>query len=131
MYLIYLAVKSQSGMAPGLVNTKLSPCPSKKNCVCSEYKNDTAHYTAAIKYKNESIEDIIKAIEKLGGEITSSNPTYISAVFSTGIFRYKDDFEIRLDSAQALIHIRSASRVGYSDMGINLQRIAKFKKIYH
>ena len=49
--------------------------------------------------------------------------SYLHATFVTPIMRYKDDVELRLDDDR--IHIRSASRVGYSDLGANRQRVAR------
>lgn len=131
-YFFYLGYKSQSGITPGLVNSKLSPCSDKPNCICTEYQEDESHYTDAIKItENDPIiltQIIENAIQKTGGIITSKKPDYFSATYTSSLFRYIDDFEIRIDNEKKLIHIRSASRVGHSDMGMNLKRIEKFKQ---
>ena len=54
-------------------------------------------------------------IRDMGGTIYAESENYIVAIFSSSIFGFVDDFEIRIDSIQKLIHIRSASRVGYGD----------------
>lgn len=131
-YFIYLGFKSQTGEAIGMVNSQLSPCPGTPNCICSEYPADQAHYIEAIQLNSENesiIQDTIKnSIEKTGGVISNVETNYISATYTSSIFRYVDDFEIRIDIENNLIHIRSASRVGRSDFGANLKRINAFKQ---
>jgi len=99
---------SKAGEASGLVEGMLSKCPNKPNCVCSEQKDDAKHY----------IDPIII-------------PNYLAATFTSAIFRFVDDLEIRIDSTQKVIHIRSASRVGYSDMGVNKKRTELLKKLFN
>lgn len=48
---------------------------------------------------------------------------YLWATFSTRIFRFIDDLELRLDEENGVMHVRSSSRVGYSDMGANRRRV--------
>jgi len=127
MYFIYLGLKSQSGTAPGLVDSKLTPCSSKPNCICTEYPNQKPHYTNAISYDEFNINKITEAIQSTGGIISIHEDNYIAATYTSTLFRYVDDFELRFDTDNKVIHIRSASRVGHSDMGINLKRIEKFK----
>jgi uncharacterized protein (DUF1499 family) len=57
------------------------------------------------------------------GTIHSEGNNYLAATFSSRIFRFVDDFEIRVDPALKIVHIRSASRVGRGDMGINKKRL--------
>ena len=53
---------------------------------------------------------------------------YIHAEFISFIFRFVDDVEFYFDDEQKLIQIKSASRVGYSDLGVNRRRIEKIRK---
>ncbi len=133
IYFFYLGYKSQNGTAPGLVNSKLKPCSNKPNCICTEYPEDKPHFTEAIKFSDEDTtiltQTIENAINNTGGTITDKQVDYISATYTSNIFRYVDDFEIRIDNKEKTIHIRSASRVGHSDMGTNLKRIEHFKQI--
>jgi len=129
-YFFYLGYKSQTGSAPGLVNSKLTPCPDKPNCICTEYPDDKSHFTDAIKFETLDIDKISKAIESTGGIISTTENNYIAATYTSRLFKYVDDFEVRMDSENQLIHIRSASRVGHSDMGANLKRIESFKKTF-
>lgn len=131
LYFIYLSIKSQSGTAPGLINQKLGPCPDTPNCINSEFKNDTAHFIDALPYQGKSIVEanlLIKdAVQKTGGQITIDDNDYIAATYSSKLFRYIDDVEIRVDNEHKIIHFRSASRVGRSDFGVNKKRIDLIK----
>ncbi len=129
IYFFYLGYQSQTGNAKGLVNGKLSPCSKKPNCICTEYPADKNHFTDAISYSTLNIDKLKKIILASGGIIISQEENYIAATYTSLIFRYVDDFEIRIDKENKLIHIRSASRVGHSDMGANLKRVEKFKRL--
>ena len=132
VYFIYLSVKSHSGIPPGLSNNKLSPCPNSPNCINSEFKNDTSHFIDALTYQNKSTAEITllirDAILITGGHITDTHNRYFAATYTSKLFRYVDDLEIRIDSEQKVIHFRSASRVGRSDFGANKKRIQLIQK---
>ncbi len=117
---------SKAGQAPGLVSGSLSPCPDKPNCVCSEFGEDAAHYIAPLDYSGVSAEkafaELLQIIDQLGGEVVVANDEYIAATFSSSLFGFVDDVEYRLESSKKRIQIRSASRVGHSDLGVNRKR---------
>jgi len=68
-----------------------------------------------------SLAEAKAAIIKTGGTITSESDDYISATYMSGLFKFVDDVELRPDGD--VVHIRSASRVGYSDRGVNKKRV--------
>ena len=119
-----LLTRGQS--AAGLVNGQLTACPDSPNCVCSEYPEDRSHFIAPIQLPEgvgeESLIVIKDVIENLGGEIQSTNENYLAATFRSKFFRFTDDVEVRLDTEAGLLHVRSASRAGYEDMGANQAR---------
>lgn len=125
---------SKNGKAPGLVESKLAPCSSKPNCVCSEYPDDSSHFVEPIDVSHvntgQHFYKLRKAIEATGGKIITESELYISATYTSGIFRFVDDVEIRLDKEGQKLHIRSASREGYSDLGVNRKRVAKILEAY-
>ncbi len=138
-YFFYLGYKSHNAKPAGLVKNQLTPCSKKPNCICTEYPNDAAHYAEPIEYTEETTDVIIQiiktAINKTGGIIISHSETntqspYIAANYTSAIFKYVDDFEVRIDSKNKRIHLRSASRVGHSDMGVNLKRINNIKRAF-
>jgi uncharacterized protein (DUF1499 family) len=124
---------SRTGEASGLVEGRLSKCPNKPNCVCSEHKDDTSHYIEPIIIPKNSTVDIFTllktVIREMGGNVQVESGNYLTATFTSAIFKFADDLEIRIDLTQEVIHIRSASRVGYSDMGVNKKRTELLKKL--
>jgi uncharacterized protein (DUF1499 family) len=134
LLLVVLAALSRSGKPPGLVAGKLSMCPDKPNCVSSEQHNDVEHYLEPVTLQFATSPDpvtVIKAvIVDMGGVIQEQHGEYIAAVFSSSVFGFVDDLEVRVDPGERLLHIRSASRVGYGDAGVNRKRIERFRKLY-
>ena len=127
-----LGVLSKSGDAPGLANQKLSKCSAKPNCVNSEFKIDNKHFIAPIQIPLNSPADLLetlkKSVEEMGGTIQLINENYLAATFTSRVFKFVDDFEIRIDRTQNLLHIRAGSRVGYSDGGVNKHRVESLRK---
>lgn len=134
-YFFVLGQMSKSGTAPGLVEEKLTSCPASPNCICSEYSNDQAHYVAPVDITGmpmETVELKIKdAVQSLGGVLQVERDGYLAYTFTSAIFRYVDDVEIRFDADNNALHLRSASRVGYSDLNANKQRIESIKRAFN
>ena len=129
-----LGLMSQSGEARGLVGGKLTKCPDKPNCVCTEFNADVEHYIDPVDFSQTTTAEVLSglknSIEKMGGSIQAENDNYLAATFTSSIFRFVDDLEIRVDMEQNLIHLRSASRVGHSDRGVNRERAERLKILY-
>lgn len=107
----------------------LEPCPSSPNCVCSQGDpTDTQHYIEPISYDGAASTalDAIAAVvaDAAGATVTNRSDDRLDAVFVTRFFRFKDDVSFLVDSAEHTIHLRSASRVGHSDLGANRKRMA-------
>jgi len=118
------------------VNEKgeLKKCPKSPNCVSTQAANtDKRHYIDSWSFEDaaEAKEKIKKAISDFGNaEIITEKENYFHAVFITGFWRYKDDVEFYFDQENKLIHFRSASRLGYSDQGVNRERMEALKTLY-
>lgn len=132
--LFVLGKYSQKSHPPGLVSGNLSKCSAAPNCVCSEYVDDADHYIKPIKNAQNSERSNIAiasaTIDEMGGSIHDEQDDYLAATFTSPLFGFVDDMEIRDDQRQGVVHIRSASRVGYSDGGVNRKRLELFKKIF-
>lgn len=130
-----LGFMSQSGEARGIVEARLTKCPDKPNCICTEFESDVSHYIEPIVFTQANTSEVLAKLKNnildMGGSIEAENGNYLAATFTSSLFKFVDDLEVRIDMDQKLIHIRSASRVGYSDRGINLKRIEQLKKLYH
>nr|WP_278252169.1 DUF1499 domain-containing protein [Deferrivibrio essentukiensis] len=123
---------SKNWNAPGLIDKKLTRCPDKPNCVCSEYKDDIKHYIEPI-YISENIDSLAllnKILADMGGNIKSEQDNYIAVTFTSSVFNFIDDLEIRIDKENKMIHIRSAARVGYSDFGVNRKRVEQLRHVF-
>ena len=132
--LFILGFMSQSGEAKGLVSARLAKCPDKPNCICTEFEADATHYVDPIDFSqttaSEALTRMRNSIREAGGIIQAENDNYLSATFSSSFFKFVDDLEVRIDMNQEMIHMRSASRVGHSDRGINKSRIEHIKSLY-
>jgi uncharacterized protein (DUF1499 family) len=120
---------SCSGSRPtnlGITEGKLAPCPQSPNCVSSQ-SADELHFIAPLSYdgsRAEAREKLVSIVQSMKrSSIISKEDTYIHAEFTSALFRFVDDVEFYLDDTAKTIHMRSASRVGYSDLGVNRRRI--------
>lgn len=133
--LFVFGLVSQSGEASGITGDMLAKCPDKPNCVCSEFEDDASHYVKPMYIPQSDSTDALSRlkiiVQEMGGSIQTEKDNYLAATFTSSFFRFVDDLEIRIDLEQKLVHIRSASRVGYSDRGINKKRIEQFKKLFN
>jgi uncharacterized protein (DUF1499 family) len=114
-----LAQKSKAGVAIGVVNGVLAPCPASPNCVSSEAGTPESHALAAL--SASAWDRLPDSILEMGGRLIEVREDYLAAEFSTKLMGYVDDVEFRKTETQ--VHVRSASRVGHSDMGANRKRV--------
>jgi len=124
-----LGVKSKQSPPLGLMAGHLRPCPASPNCVSSKAaKSDAEHYINPLPIRDgKSWAKMASSIESSGGHILVNDGQYLHAIFTSSLFRYVDDVEARLDASEHVIHLRSASRVGHSDMGTNRKRIESIR----
>jgi len=117
-------------VAGGLVSGKLTRCPGSPNCVCSdidrnEGQNDISQFTLNGKAAAEVWPLVRQIVREHGGRVYIDTGSYLHAIFVSPIFRFADDFELRADGNS--IQVRSASRVGYSDLGVNRKRVERIR----
>lgn len=110
----------------------LAQCPTnKRNCVCS-VDQSTRFNIAPLTGYGQSTEAFrtLKALIKREKRyvVVSETSTYLHAEYRTRWLRFTDDLEFQLMPKEDLIHVRSASRVGYSDLGANRRRIEALRK---
>ncbi|MEM8501260.1 MAG: DUF1499 domain-containing protein [Pseudomonadota bacterium] len=121
--LYYLGQKSQGGEAMGLIDGGLAPCSTPPNCVASE--TSTSDDKRVEPLPVEVWLRLPSVIVEMGGIVTKQGDNYISSEFSSETFQFVDDVEFRL--TKGAVHVRSASRVGYSDNGVNAARVAALR----
>jgi uncharacterized protein (DUF1499 family) len=112
-------------------NDRLSSCPKSPNCV-SSLSEDKSHYVEPLRYKaklEEAREKLISVINSMKrSEIVTAEIKYIHATFKSGLFRFVDDVEFSFDDQKKVIDVRSASRTGYSDLGVNRKRVEEIRQ---
>ena len=90
LFFIALGVMSRSGNAPGLIDGKLSACPDKPNCVCSEFADDNSHYVSPLALNQATAEiamsNLQALVSELGGEIQTTDQFYLAASFKSALF---------------------------------------------
>lgn len=126
-FFLYQGVISGKKSAPELAAGELPICGAKPNCVCSTQNPSDSHYIDSIGINARSAEDIVKAIESIGGQVTTNDGALIKAIFVSGIFRFVDDVLVKIDGDQ--LQVRSSSRVGHSDFGANRKRVEQLREL--
>ena len=133
--LAVLGYRSRYARAYGLVEGRLKRCPGTPNCVSSEPGSDPEHAIEPLFYATEDPAQVVprlKAIIRdMGGSIQVETTHYLAATFTSSVFRFVDDLELRIDTDRNAVHLRSASRVGRSDFGVNRKRGACLKTAFH
>jgi uncharacterized protein (DUF1499 family) len=123
-----------SGTRPatlGIKEGKFSPCPGSPNCVSTQSQDDKhgidpIRYTGTKEQAKQRLVQVISTMKR--SKIITDKGDYIHAEFTSLIFRFVDDVEFSFDDVNKLIHFRSASRLGYSDLGANRKRMEAIRK---
>jgi uncharacterized protein (DUF1499 family) len=118
----------------GVTAGKLASCPSTPNCVCSQIdKSDPQHYIEPITYEGSpqdaltKLKGVIQGMERTA--IITEEANYVYAEFTSKLMGFVDDVEFYLDETENVIQVRSASRLGKSDLGVNRQRAEEIRKL--
>jgi uncharacterized protein (DUF1499 family) len=132
--IVALAMMSLFARRPqnlGVVAGRLAACPASPNCVCSQ-ETDKPHQIEPLEFGGSAADAIaqLKTIiaSSPRAEIIDETDTYLHAEFTSGLFRFTDDVEFLIDEPSGVIHIRSASRSGHSDLGVNRARMEAIRK---
>jgi len=110
----------------------LSACPDQPNCVFSQSLTKAHKVDPFLIQQNshqQSWKKLIATIKQSDGEVLINDGRYCHAVFTSSIFRFKDDLEIVLSKDK--IDVRSASRAGKSDLGQNRKRVERIRNLYN
>ncbi len=128
---LLLGACSSQPVARGIVNDNLAICAKKPNCVSSS-SLDEKHQFPALKYlgtRDQAKQRLLAVLNDFpNAEIVKQDEDYIRVEFTTKIMRFVDDGEFLIGDDN--IEVRSASRVGYSDLGKNRSRMEKIKDAF-
>lgn len=111
----------------------LGPCPSSPNCVCSSDSADASSHIPPLRFDpagGDPMEALARAVQALGGEVVARDGHYLHATFTSRWLRFVDDLECLAVPGEGVIHVRSASRVGYYDFGVNRRRVEALRKAF-
>jgi uncharacterized protein (DUF1499 family) len=108
----------------------LAPCPVSPNCAVSQ-NADPNHAIDPIVYhvdKETAKQTLLKVLAVVPRtEVIAKTDNYIHAISKSRIFKFVDDVEFYFPANESVIHIRSASRVGDSDFGVNRRRLEQIR----
>jgi uncharacterized protein (DUF1499 family) len=117
----------------GAEGGKLRPCPGTPNCVCS-MDHAAAHYVEPLAFTGDPGEAMTRLKAVLAGQtrtrLVAEEADYLHAECSSLVFRFVDDLEFCLDRAGKKIHVRSASRTGKYDFGVNRRRVEAIRRAF-
>ncbi len=110
----------------GVHSGQLAPCPSTPNCVNSQ-SQDVTHKIEPFTYNSspqETIANLKTALQSFRRvKALAQTDDYLYAEFTIPVVGFVDDVEFLFDNDAKVIHVRSASRLGESDLGVNRRRI--------
>jgi uncharacterized protein (DUF1499 family) len=131
--LVMMSIFSRKPTNLGVTNGRLGECPSSPNCVSTQ-ASDTDHRMEPIPF-TELPDEAMQRINDLVAEmprtkIVTVEDNYLHAEFRSAFFRFVDDVEFLIDPEEQVIHFRSASRVGHSDLGVNRDRMVQIRNTF-
>jgi uncharacterized protein (DUF1499 family) len=122
-----------SGTRPdnlGVKDGRFAPCKTTPNCVSSQADPaDAEHYIAPIAFSGTMVE-LRRAVESMTrATVIREEGHYLYAEYKSALLGYVDDVELLLDDKARLVHVRSASRLGRKDFGVNRKRIEELRSL--
>ncbi|MEM9907495.1 MAG: DUF1499 domain-containing protein [Cyanobacteria bacterium P01_D01_bin.44] len=133
-----MPIFSFSGKQPtnlGVKQGQLLSCPDSPNCVSSQANaSDEEHFIAPIETKLApsdaiaKLKSIIEGMER--SKINEASDDYLYAEFASKIMGFVDDIEFYVDPASGMIQVRSAARLGRSDLGVNRKRVETIREAF-
>ena len=129
--LAFLSIGSTRPTTLGIRSGTLAVCPGSPNCV-SSLAAESPYVVSPISFDDEpdvAMQLVLNIVSRMDGvRVVTNDDNYIHCEFSTSLFHFVDDLELLLDRDNAVIHFRSASRVGHYDFNTNRERIVKIRR---
>lgn len=116
----------------GVRDDRLAPCPAAPNCVSSRAA-DAGHRVEPLALGDPA--SAMAVLREIVGQmprtrVVNSTDTYLHAEATSLVWGYVDDLELLIVPDERKIHLRSASRTGYSDLGVNRRRVQALAAAY-
>ena len=109
----------------GVNDGKLAACPGTPNCVNSQSDGGKEKIEPLPGVSIAEIKGVVEGMERT--TIIEETDNYLYAEFKSKLMGFVDDVEFYLDSAVNVVHVRSASRLGQSDAGVNRKRVEEIR----
>ena len=117
----------------GVRDDRLGACPDRPNCVSSQV-SDEGHAVKPFSVTGDAdaaMSRLAALIEtQEGARIVTRRADYLHAEYQSKLMGFVDDLELLADRAAHVIHVRSASRLGYSDLGVNRARVEALRAAF-
>jgi uncharacterized protein (DUF1499 family) len=121
--------EAESTEKPG----KFSPCPGSPNCVSSQ-STDKMHFIEPLHFsgsRTDARQQLIRILKNTKRvHLAKVEMDFIHAEFRSLIFRFVDDVTFFFPTDKNIIHVKSASRIGYYDFGANRRRVEQLRAIF-
>lgn len=135
-FFVYVKLGNKMPEDLGVTEGVLKSCPASPNCVSSQAsREDGVHFAEPIIYTGERketqlfIESSILNQSAGNARIISSELGYVHFEVKSRLVGYIDDVELYFPDNDSIVHVRSASRVGYYDFGVNRERINQLREL--
>lgn len=116
--------------AIGLQDGRLAPCPDSPNCVASQ-STDPDHEIEPIRYEGDrdtAREALLKVLSVVPNTtVVEQRDDYIHTESTSKLMGFVDDGEFYLPAEEKVIEVRSAARLGESDLGVNRRRLEQIR----
>jgi uncharacterized protein (DUF1499 family) len=119
----------------GLNKGNFTPCNNRWNCALTQRVNgqqpslDPIYYTGSRKNAIDLLKDVLAQFERVNLILESDN--YLHVTVTSKVWKFIDDVEFYFPEGENVIHMRSASRVGKHDLGVNKRRLKKIRRLFY
>lgn len=132
---VVLIGSMQNAPSLGTANGRLEPCPAAANCVCS-HDAEAPSGIAPLRCPGPTsgteelarLREIVRAQPRT--RLLDERSDYLRFEVTTALLRFRDDLEFLADDGGKVIHVRSASRIGRSDLGTNRRRVERIRALF-
>ncbi|MFT4615031.1 MAG: hypothetical protein ACI9NT_002183 [Bacteroidia bacterium] len=107
---------------------QLAACGTFPNCVSSNAQEGQSAVDPLLATPDQWQSLVVELRETENWSVNVVEDNFIQAVVATRVMRYKDDVQLQYHPERQLIHVRSSSRMGYSDMGVNRERVESLRR---
>ncbi len=126
-----LSCRGKRPSSLGITDAGLAPCPSSPNCVSSDaphgsHRIEAFVLSASSDYSWPVIREEVASLPRT--TVVEETANYLHAECESALFGFVDELELHLRQSDNTVAIRSASRVGYSDLGVNRRRVEGLRK---